>query len=111
MAGLISIIMPAYNAEKYISKAIKSVLSQSYENWELLVIDDNSNDNTVNVVKAYLHDRRIKLFINMKNKGAAETRNTGLDNAIGKYICFLDADDYWDKDKLSSQYIFMEQNN
>lgn len=103
--------MPAYNAEKYIVDSIESVLSQTYKNWELLIVDDNSTDNTENIVKFYLGDPRIRLFKNTKNLGPAKSRNLGLDNAKGDYITFLDSDDFIHKDKLNSQLLFMKLNN
>lgn len=111
MSPLVSIIMPAYNAEKYISKSIESVINQSYSDWELLIIDDNSSDNTKNIINSYLNDHRIKLFKNTFNLGPAKSRNLGLDNASGDYITFLDSDDFIHKDKLSSQLNFMQSNN
>lgn len=108
---MISIIMPAYNAEKYICQAIESVLAQTYENWELLIIDDNSTDATAKIVESYLDDKRIKFFTNKVNLGPAKTRNIGLDNAIGNYITFLDADDFIDREKLDVQLSFMKTNN
>lgn len=109
--GLISIIMPAYNAEKYICQAIESVLAQTYKNWELLIIDDNSTDTTAKIVESYLGDKRIKFFTNKVNLGPAKARNIGLDNAIGDYITFLDADDFIGVDKLSAQVLFMKNKN
>ena len=90
---LVSVVMPAYNAEKYIGEAIRSVQSQTYTNWILLVIDDCSTDHTVDVVQAFVNtDDRIRLFRNTRNLGAAKTRNRG-----------LDSDDIWHSDKLEKQ--------
>lgn len=108
--GLVSIIMPSYNSEKYIKDSIESVLSQSYNNWELIIIDDCSNDNTVNVIKSF-NDKRIKLFINEKNSGAAISRNRALRESNGKWISFLDSDDVWMPNKLEEQLNFMVENN
>ncbi len=109
---LISIIVPVYNAEKYILDTIKTVVNQTYKNWELLLIDDCSDDNSVNIIKKYASkDDRIKLLLNKENSGAAITRNNGIKNANGRYICFLDADDLWDKEKLKKQFSFMKKNN
>lgn len=106
---LISIITPVYNSEKYIGETIKSVLSQTYNNWEMLIADDCSKDNTAEVVKEYL-DSRIKYFKLEKNSGAAVARNKALEIAKGKYIAFLDADDMWKPNKLDKQLKFMEDN-
>lgn len=96
MNNLYSIIMPTYNAEKYIKYSIDSVRNQVYKNWELVVIDDNSKDNTVDIVKSYINkDQRIKLFKN-QGKGAGSARNTGIEKAQGNYIAFIDSDDIYD---------------
>lgn len=94
--------MPAYNAEKYISDSIDSVLNQSIQNFELIIIDDNSQDNTTNIINKY-NDPRIVLIINSNNLGVSETRNIGISAANGKYIAFLDSDDIWLPHKLSLQ--------
>lgn len=109
---LISIIMPAYNASATIRESIESIIQQTYTEWELIVIDDFSKDNTVNIVKEYCkNDQRIKLLKNKKNLGVAKTRNNGLDEAKGDYIAFLDADDMWLKEKLEKQLLFMLKND
>jgi len=101
---LVSIIMPAYDAEKFIREAIESVLSQSYENWELLVVNDCSQDNTTKVVTEYcIKDDRIKLFNNNKNSGPAITRNNAINQAKGRFLAFLDSDDIWLPEKLEIQ--------
>ena len=107
---LISIIVPVYNAEKFIDDTIKSVLDQTYQNFELLLIDDCSTDNSVKLIKKY-KDKRIKLFKNKINSKAAISRNKGIEKALGRYICFIDADDLWDKEKLEKQISFMKENN
>ncbi|MDQ9094142.1 glycosyltransferase family 2 protein [Pseudoalteromonas haloplanktis] len=109
---LVSIIMPAYNSQKYISYSIESVLKQNYTNWELLITDDMSSDGTKEVVKSYaLRDSRIKLFSTNKNSGAGVARNCSIENAQGRYIAFLDADDQWLPTKLYEQVNFMLSNN
>lgn len=109
---LISIIVPVYNAEKFLNETIETVQNQTYTNWELLFIDDCSKDNSVKIISEVItKDKRIKLFKNEKNSGAANSRNKGIKEANGKYICFLDSDDLWDKDKLEKQINFMEINN
>ncbi|MDN6730692.1 MAG: glycosyltransferase family 2 protein [Atopostipes suicloacalis] len=107
---LISIIMPTYNAVKYISETIESILDQTYENWELIIVDDCSVDETISVIGSYTDDR-IRLVKLSENKGAAIARNTALQKVSGKYIAFLDSDDLWHKDKLNKQLKFMQKNN
>ena len=111
MAGLVSIIMPSYNTANYIAESIQSVLAQSYKDWELIIVDDCSTDNTDEVVKPYLLDERIKYLKNEKNSGAAVSRNKALREAKGKWIAFLDSDDLWMQDKLKKQISFMEKND
>ncbi|HGO5824633.1 TPA: glycosyltransferase family 2 protein [Mannheimia haemolytica] len=111
MEAKISIITPVYNAEPYIRDCIESVLSQSYQNWELILVDDCSIDNSVKIINEYTYDNRIKLYQNRVNKGPTETRNYALDNCSGEYITFLDSDDFWSYDKLGKQVLFMQENN
>jgi len=108
--GLVSIVMPSYNTGKYIGASIRSVLEQTYENWELIIVDDCSTDDSLNVIKSF-HDPRIILYQNEKNSGAAVSRNYALREAKGKWIAFLDSDDIWVPDKLEKQIMFMERNN
>jgi len=107
---LVSIIMPSYNTEDYIAASIESVLAQTYENWELLIVDDCSTDETDDVVKPYLVDERIRYLKNEKNSGAAVSRNRALREAKGKWIAFLDSDDLWTSEKLEKQITFMKEN-
>lgn len=107
--ALISIVMPSYNTEKYISESINSVLAQTYTNWELIIVDDCSTDNTDEIIKPYLSDERIKYLKNEKNSGAAISRNYALREAKGKYVAFLDSDDTWEPEKLEKQVRFMEE--
>src|SRR5690554_2344188 len=110
--ALVSIVMPAYNAEKYIGAAIDSVIAQTYQNWELIVVDDASNDNTASVIEEYTKkDIRVKYHRLHENSGAAIARNTAIELAHGKYMAFLDSDDTWFPEKLSKQISFMENNN
>lgn len=105
----ISIIMPAYNAEKYILEAIESVQNQTYSNWELLILDDNSTDDTEKLVqKKILEDKRIFYYKNSKNKGVSYTRNKGINIAKGDWIAFLDSDDVWSKEKLEKQFLLIK---
>lgn len=106
---LISIIMPSYNASAFIEKTIASVQKQTYVNWELIVVDDCSSDKTVELIKN-IKDKRIRLFKNEKNSGAAVSRNKALREANGKWIAFLDSDDIWEPTKLEEQLTFMKKN-
>ena len=108
--GLVSIIMPSYNSEKFIKASIESVLNQTYANWELLIVDDCSTDKTVEIVHSF-KDERIKFFTNEKNSGAAISRNKSLREAKGKWIAFLDSDDVWLPTKLEEQLKFMVDNS
>ena len=105
---LVSVIMPAHNAAEFIEEAIDSVLAQSYENWELLLIDDASTDKTAQVVKPYLEDARIHLLAFQENQGVSGARNAGLQKARGQLVAFLDADDKWLPEKLQQQVAFHE---
>ena len=99
---LVSVIMPAYNSEKYIGKSIESVLAQDYQAFELLIIDDGSKDRTKNIAEQYAErDARIRVF-SQPNQGVSVARNKGLDVATGKYVAFLDSDDWWDANNLSN---------
>lgn len=110
MSELVSIIMPSYNTARFIADSIKSVLSQTYTNWELIIVDDCSTDNTEKIIFSF-NDSRIRYFKNEKNRGAAISRNKALSEARGEYIAFLDSDDLWSKDKLEKQLLFMKLNN
>lgn len=106
--GLVSIIMPSWNTENYIAESIQSVIDQTYKNWELIIVDDCSTDNTDEVVRAF-NDQRIKYLKNEKNSGAALTRNRALKEARGEWIAFLDSDDLWVPEKLEHQINFMKK--
>ena len=106
---LVSIIMPSYNTAPYIGETIQSVLNQTYQNWEIIIMDDCSTDNTDEVV-ASIKDERIKYFHNEKNSGAAVSRNRALREAQGRWIAFLDSDDIWMPEKLEKQISFMKSN-
>lgn len=105
---LVSIVVPVYNAEKFLEDTIKTVQAQTYENWELILVNDCSTDNSKKIAKPFLSSK-IKWFDMEKNSGAALTRNRGIKEAKGRYICFLDADDLWKKEKLEKQVEFMKQ--
>ena len=106
---LVSVIIPAYNTEKYIKETINSVLQQSYSNIELIVIDDGSTDTTANTIKAFLQDKRIN-YIYQKNAGVSNARNNGFKISKGEYVAFLDADDLWHKDFLKKKVEVLNQN-
>ena len=107
----VDIILPTYNCQKYIDEAINSIISQTFKNWKLLIIDDASQDNTKDIIKKYLNDKRIILKELNKNKGAGFCRNLGLRNSNAKYLAFIDSDDIWKKNKLEEQIEFMESKN
>jgi glycosyltransferase involved in cell wall biosynthesis len=98
---LVSVIMPAYNASSTIDSAIRSILNQTYKDWELIVIDDGSTDNTADLIQSFNHPGI--LLIKQENQGQSGARNTGIDSSKGEYIAFLDADDLWEEDKLREQ--------
>ena len=110
MSAFVSIIMPSYNTSSFIAESIQAVLAQTYQAWELIIVDDCSLDNTDEVVKPFLEDDRIKYYKNKKNSGAAVSRNKALREAKGKWIAFLDSDDLWMPEKLEKQIEFMEKN-
>lgn len=110
--GLVSIITPSYNSSLYIEATIQSILAQTYSNWELLITDDCSVDDTTDIVNRYVQqDKRIKLFCLEKNSGAGIARNNSIKEARGHYIAFCDSDDRWLPEKLEQQIAFMEQKN
>lgn len=109
--NLISIVTPIYNGEKYISQTIESVINQSYTDWEMIIVDDGSKDNSPEIIKRYIQkDKRVKL-IHQSNAGSAAARNNALRNTQGQYICFLDADDILDKTFLERQIYFLRCKN
>jgi len=109
---LVSIITPSYNSSKFISATIESVLAQDYSNWEMIIVDDHSKDNSNEIIAAYCKkDSRIQLIKSNNNVGAAEARNIALRVAKGKFIAFLDSDDLWLPEKLSKQINFMLKND
>lgn len=113
MNELVSIIVPVYNARKFIRETMDSVMAQTYPSWELLLIEDVSTDGTAAVIEEYVREkeeRRIRLIRQPENRGAARARNRGLEEAKGRYIAYLDADDLWEPEKLQHQLLFMEKN-
>lgn len=108
---LVSVIMPVYNGESFISEAIKSILAQSYNNFELIIIDDFSKDNTIKIIENYINkDRRIKYFINSNHKGIVGALNTGLEKSKGEYIARADSDDINLKNRFLKQVEFLNHN-
>lgn len=108
MEDLVSIVVPVYNAEKFLEDTINTVLNQTYTNWELILVNDCSKDNSINIINKYVEqDSRIRLHNNETNSKAAVSRNNGITDSKGRFICFLDADDLWDKYKIEKQVDFM----
>ena len=107
---LVSIIMPVHNGAATIGESIESVQAQTYEKWELIIIDDCSTDDTQKVIEGY-PDQRICYYCLPQNCGVAQARNRGISMASGRYIAFLDSDDLWMPEKLTHQIAFMRQNN
>lgn len=110
VSNLVSIIMPAYNSEEFITSSILSVQKQTYDNWELIIIDDCSTDSTTSVIES-IDDSRIRVINLESNSGAATARNEGIKQARGEYLAFLDSDDLWVEKKLEKQIHFMKRNN
>ena len=108
---LVSIITPTYNCAKFIAKTIDSVKAQTYKNWEMIIVDDRSQDNTREIVEEYVKDDpRIQYHLLEVNSGAAVARTTAMKLAKGSYMAFLDSDDIWTPDKLERQIQWMEDN-
>ena len=111
-SDLVSIIMPTYNCREYIRYSLESVIAQTYQNWELIIVDDGSTDDTAGIIKEYMaQDSRVKYTRIKENSGAAIARNTAVDMAQGRYLAFLDSDDLWMPSKLTMQINFMKQND
>ena len=111
MLDLVSIITPMYNSEKFIDSTIQSVQSQTYQNWEMIIVDDASTDRSIEIVKKIMsNEPRLQLKQLADNLGPAHTRNNGIKLAKGRFLAFLDSDDLWHKDKLEKQIKFMQNN-
>lgn len=108
---MVSIVVPVYNAAKYIENTIDMVCNQTYKDWELILVDDASRDGSADIIEEYIkgQGKRIRLIRKETNAGAAAARNSGIDASSGRYIAFLDADDVWAVDKLEKQIEFMEK--
>jgi teichuronic acid biosynthesis glycosyltransferase TuaG len=107
----IDIIMPNYNKGKFIKEAVQSVVNQTYKNWTLYIVDDNSNDESKRVLKKFKNNKKIRFFFLKNNKGPSYCRNLILNRSKSKFVAFLDSDDYWTKDKLKFQLKFMIKHN
>ena len=111
-SDLVSIIMPSYNCGNYVEETIRSVQAQTYQNWEIIFVDDCSRDDTIRRISAIKDkDNRIRLYQNRSNLGAALSRNNALREAKGRWVAFLDSDDLWEPTKLEKQVRFMEEND
>lgn len=109
---LVSIVTPVYNAEKFISETIDSIQKQTYKDWELILVDDCSSDSSYDIISEYMkNDKRIRYIKLEKNSGAAVSRNTGIKNARGRFIAFVDSDDIWLPKKLEKQVKYMLDKN
>lgn len=109
---LVSIITPSWNSEAYIETTVRSVQAQTYENWEMIIVDDCSSDHTTELIEAMAEtDKRIRLFRQDVNGGAAKARNRALEQAAGRYVAYLDSDDIWCPEKLEKQLNFMKEKN
>ena len=106
----VAIILPNYNSDLFLKTTINSVLNQSYKNWQLIIVDDCSNQKTQSILKTFLKNKKIKIFWSKTNRGAAYCRNFAIKKSKSKYLAFIDSDDIWSKEKLSSQYNFMKKN-
>lgn len=112
MQDKVSIITPTWNSEKYIEKTVVSVLNQTYQNWEMIIVDDCSTDNTIKIVEEISKkDSRVKIFSLSVNSGAAKARNKSIQLGTGRFVAYLDSDDIWKAEKLEKQIQFMKKNN
>ena len=107
----VSIILPNFNSSKFIKQTLKSIISQTYKNWELIIVDDNSNDKTKKILLKYKKYRKIKIIFLKKNKGQGFCRNLAIKKSKSDYLAFIDSDDIWKKTKLQKQILFMTRNN
>ncbi len=107
----VDIVMPNYNSSQYIEQTLNSIINQSFKNWNLILVDDNSDQATRNILKKYETNKKIKITLLNRNKGAGFCRNLAMRYSRSKYIAFIDSDDIWEKEKLSKQLVFMLNNN
>lgn len=106
----VSIILPNFNSSEFIKQTLKSIISQTYKNWELIIVDDNSNNKTKKILSKYKNNKKIKIFFLKKNKGQGFCRNLAIKKSKSDYLAFIDSDDIWAKTKLKKQILFMNQN-
>ena len=106
----VDIVLPNYNSSPYIEETLNSIINQNFKNWNLLIVDDNSDDKTKYILKKYDSNNKIKIIWLKKNKGAGFCRNLAIRNSKSQYIAFIDSDDIWEKEKLSKQLTFMIKN-
>lgn len=112
MKDLVSVIIPVYNAEKTIEKTIQSVIDQTYSNIQIIIIDDKSIDNSLELIKKVSRkDTRIKVYMNDRNLGVAATRNRAIELSMGNFICFVDSDDIWKSGKIEKQINYIKKND
>ena len=109
MKPFFSVIIAVYNRENHIAKAIESLLAQSFQNWEAIIVDDGSKDGTLNIINQYKHDNRIQIVVLDENEGVASARNKGIQFAKGDYLTFLDSDDWYKPNHLESRYSILEE--
>ena len=108
----VSVVMPIYNAERFLAEAVESVINQTYKNWELLLVDDCSKDGSLEIARRYeAEDNRIRVIASTQNQGAAMSRNMGIKEATGEYIALLDSDDVWVTTKLEKQIALIQEKN
>ena len=107
----VSIILPNYNSSKSIKQTINTILNQTYKNWELIIVDDNSDKTTKNILSEYKNNKKIKIYFSKKNKGTAYCRNLAIKKTKSEYLAFIDSDDLWQRNKLKLQINFMKINN
>ena len=107
----IDIIIPNYNKAKYLNQCLDSILSQTYKNWKIYLVDDNSNDHSTEILKKYENFENINFFLLKENKGPAFCRNYAIDKSSSEFIAFMDSDDFWPKDKLKKQINDMLKND
>jgi len=107
----IDIIIPNFNKGRFLEEAIRSVINQSYKNWKLYIVDDNSNDNSKIILNKYLKNKKINVFFLKKNRGPSYCRNYAIKKSNSNFIAFLDSDDFWTNKKLFEQITFMKKNN
>ena len=107
----VDIILPNYNSSNYIIKTVNSILNQSYKNWKLIIVDDNSNEETVRILKKNFKNKNIKIYFLKKNRGAGFCRNYAIKKSSSPYLAFIDSDDIWEREKLKKQINFMKKNN